>query len=193
MAADPVARWGPREASYMRQALQEAQNAHDRYEVPVGCVVVRGDTVIGRGSNRTNEKRNATRHAELEAVDEILQTAGGDVASVSFSECELYVTCEPCIMCAGALSIINIGKVYYGCANDKFGGCGSVLPVNETGCGECWHSDESVGSGKITSTLEPFFKFPCVSGIMAEEAVELLRRFYVRGNANAPVPHRPLC
>jgi len=72
------------------------------------CVIVRNDQVIGRGSNRTNETRNATRHAELEAIDEIMEKFNGDLNLVNFPECELYVTCEPCIMCAGALSLISI-------------------------------------------------------------------------------------
>eukprot|EP00242_Pyramimonas_sp_CCMP2087_P018590 CAMPEP_0198209872 /NCGR_PEP_ID=MMETSP1445-20131203/17786_1 /TAXON_ID=36898 /ORGANISM="Pyramimonas sp., Strain CCMP2087" /LENGTH=190 /DNA_ID=CAMNT_0043883779 /DNA_START=102 /DNA_END=674 /DNA_ORIENTATION=+ len=184
---EPTELWGEREKAFMQLALKEARKAYERLEVPVGCVIVRQDEVIGRGSNRTNEMRNATRHAELEAIDEILQRVDGDVTKINFSECELFVTCEPCIMCAGALSLINIGKAYYGCPNDKFGGCGSVLPVNDQGCSACW--DES--QPRKQSGLQPNWPFECVGGLMAEQAVDILRQFYVRGNVNAPVPHRP--
>mmetsp|Transcript_27295 Transcript_27295/g.59614 ORF Transcript_27295/g.59614 Transcript_27295/m.59614 type:complete len:189 (-) Transcript_27295:299-865(-) len=179
---------GDRERAFMMMALQEARKAYDRLEVPVGCVIVRNDQVIGRGSNRTNETRNATRHAELEAIDEIMEKFNGDLNLVNFPECELYVTCEPCIMCAGALSLINLGKVYFGCPNDKFGGCGSVLPVHDHGCSVCWEDRRP----STASSLRPHFTFKSVGGLMAEPAVEILRQFYVRGNVNAPVPHRPI-
>lgn len=103
--------WGERELKFMRQALGEAWRAYERQEVPVGCVVVRDGAVVARGSNRTNELRNATRHAELEAVDAMLAASGGDVAAAGFDRCELFVTCEPCIMCAGALSTLRFAKV----------------------------------------------------------------------------------
>jgi tRNA(Arg) A34 adenosine deaminase TadA len=103
--------WGERELKYMRQALGEAWRAYERQEVPVGCVVVRDGAVVARGSNRTNELRNATRHAEFEAVDAVLAASGGDVAAAGFDRCELFVTCEPCIMCAGALSTLRFAKV----------------------------------------------------------------------------------
>lgn len=103
--------WGLRELGFMRQALAEAWRAYDRLEVPVGCVVVRDGVVVARGSNRTNELRNGTRHAEFEAIDAILTAAGGDVLAAGFDRCELFVTCEPCIMCAGALSTMRFAKV----------------------------------------------------------------------------------
>ncbi|KAL9264990.1 tRNA-specific adenosine deaminase TAD2-like protein [Drosera capensis] len=123
---------------FMEMALQEAKQALERLEVPVGCVIVEDGKVIASGSNRTNETRNATRHAEMEAIDFLLerwQRDGLSKAEVAarFSNCALYVTCEPCIMCAGALTILGIKEVYYGCANDKFGGCGSVLSLHSGG------------------------------------------------------------
>ena len=88
--------------------------------------------------------------------------------------CELYVTVEPCIMCAAALARIGIKRVYYGCRNDKFGGNGSILSC---------HSLESMSSDLDTS-------YHVVPGVLENEAVELLREFYSRGNPKAPVPHR---
>lgn len=94
-----------------------------------------------------------TRHAELVAVDALLAQHNGDVSAALLHEyaqltysyidtqqpprCEVYVTCEPCIMCAGALSLLRVRRVVYGCANDKFGGAGSVWNVSEEGCGSC--------------------------------------------------------
>jgi tRNA-specific adenosine deaminase 2 len=90
------------------------------------------------GTNTRNHQ--ATRHAELEAIDTLLAAHGGDAAAAGFACCELYVTCEPCIMCAAALSLLKLRRVVYGCANDRFGGCGSVLDVHAQGvapCGGC--------------------------------------------------------
>ncbi|KAK9735402.1 hypothetical protein RND81_04G203800 [Saponaria officinalis] len=166
--------------TFMELAIKEAKMALERLEVPVGCVIVKDGKVVASGSNRTNETRNATRHAEMEAIDALLQLWQKDGVSQSdvakrFSECVLYVTCEPCIMCAAALSYIGLKEVYYGCANDKFGGCGSVLSLHTTGSGQL-----------IAETT----RFKCTGGIMASEAVSLFQIFYERGNPNAPKPHR---
>ncbi|KAL8150966.1 hypothetical protein V2J09_020774 [Rumex salicifolius] len=160
---------------HMELAIEEAKNALQRLEVPVGCVIIEDGKVIASGSNRTTETRNATRHAEMEAIDALLlqwqrEELSESAVANKFSKCTLYVTCEPCIMCAGALSFLGIKEVFYGCANDKFGGCGSVLSLHL-----------SSGNG-----------FKCTGGIMADEAVSLFRCFYEQGNPNAPKPHRPL-
>jgi tRNA-specific adenosine deaminase 2 len=115
-----------------------------------------GDEILAVGSNRTNLTRNATRHAEFVAVDAVL--AAGHSRAV-FRRCELFVTCEPCIMCAAALRLLGFRKVFFGCRNDRFGGCGSVLPVHD---------------------------FEVSAGLMETEAIELLRSFYSRGNERAP-------
>ncbi|KAH7827261.1 putative Cytosine deaminase [Monocercomonoides exilis] len=91
-----------------------------------------------------------------------------------FQECCLYVTCEPCIMCAAALSIVGINSVIYGCSNDRFGGCGSILSI---------HSGK-YGLGYRSFSVE--------RGLMEKEAIDTFRTFYSRGNPNAPVPHRPV-
>ncbi|RYR30219.1 hypothetical protein Ahy_B01g055035 isoform B [Arachis hypogaea] len=130
----------------MKLAIDQANLAMDALEVPVGCVIVHDGKVVSSGRNRTTETRNATRHAEMEAVDVLLeqwQKNGLSMSEVAekFSNCTLYVTCEPCIMCASALSIL-----------------GSEVPL---------------GKG-----------FKCTGGIMASEAVLLLRTFYEQGNPN---------
>jgi tRNA-specific adenosine deaminase 2 len=135
--------------------LPQAEEALAAKEVPVGCVFVRDNKIIAKARNRTNELRNvspppsskhrtlipktqATRHAELEAIDDILSnpslTPQDDTISgypYLLNDTILYVTVEPCIMCASALRQLGIREVYYGCENGKFGGCGSVLGVNK--------------------------------------------------------------
>ncbi|VAH90470.1 unnamed protein product [Triticum turgidum subsp. durum] len=165
--------------AFMELALDQAKFALDNLEVPVGCVIVEDGKVIASGSNRTNATRNATRHAEMEAIDVLLQewqSIGLDQTLVAdkFAGCDLYVTCEPCIMCASALSILGVREVYFGCPNDKFGGCGSVMSLHES-----LSSDDLTGSQDTRSR-----GFKCTGGIMAEEAVALFRNFYEQGNPN---------
>ncbi|XP_057975132.1 tRNA-specific adenosine deaminase TAD2 isoform X1 [Malania oleifera] len=171
---------------FMELAIQQAKLALNSLEVPVGCVIVEDGKVIASGRNRTTETRNATRHAEMEAIDILLEQwkkngfMESEVAN-KFSKCKLYVTCEPCIMCAAALSILGIKEVYYGCANDKFGGCGSILSLHSS-------NPEPAMSAGVPQQKG----FKCTGGIMASEAVFLFRNFYEQGNPNAPKPHRPL-
>ncbi|KAL4448642.1 hypothetical protein ABPG75_005861 [Micractinium tetrahymenae] len=139
-------KWSDDDVRYMRAALQQACIAMEESEVPVGCVVVRDGRVAATGSNKTNAERNGTRHAEFVAIDSLLAQAGGDPAAAQFHECELYVTCEPCIMCAGALSLLGFRSVTFGCPNDKFGGNGSILSVHATACGGCGSADDNTRS-----------------------------------------------
>ncbi|XP_078167556.1 tRNA-specific adenosine deaminase TAD2-like [Carex rostrata] len=171
---------------FMEFALHQAKCAFDNLEVPIGCVLVEDGKVIATGFNRTSETRNATRHAEMEAIDTLLekwQKCGLNKSQVAqkFSNCILYVTCEPCIMCAMALSILGIREVFFGCANDKFGGCGSILSLHKS------EADNKCSDGASQSK-----GFKCMGGYMADEAVSLLRSFYEQGNPNAPKPHRPV-
>lgn len=125
---------------------RQAEEALAAKEVPVGCVFVKDGEAIAKARNRTNEWRNvssamcvtrcrimnisiiqATLHAELVSLDEILKTH-----SLPLQDVTLYVTVEPCVMCASALRQVGIGKVFYGAGNERFGGCGSVLDVNDT-------------------------------------------------------------
>ncbi|ETW84412.1 hypothetical protein HETIRDRAFT_416106 [Heterobasidion irregulare TC 32-1] len=157
---------------WMEQAMDMAREALAASEVPVGCIFVRDGMVIARARNRTNELRNATRHAELEAIDAILldpELTPGP-ATYPLSNTTLYVTVEPCMMCASALRQMGIKEVFYGCENEKFGGCGSVLGVN----------------GSLPHPRHPAYS--ASSGCCREEAIMILRRFYLTENSNAPAP-----
>ena len=180
---------------WMRAALVEAEGALNRWEVPVGCVVVRDGEVIATGSNRTNELRNGTRHAEFEAIDAILARpeVNNDASAAGFDRCDLYVTCEPCIMCAGALSLLGFRSVTFGCGTDKFGGNGSILAVHESGCHPCGVAAAASSSDAPNdATKNHNGTYPSHGGLFADRAVALLQDFYIRGNPKAPKPHRPL-
>ena len=110
---------------YMRQALELAREAAAEGEVPVGCVIVRGDQVVGRGRNRRQTEKTALGHAELEAIAEACRTLGG----WRLWECTLYVTLEPCPMCAGAIINARIPRVVIGARDEKGGACGSVCDL----------------------------------------------------------------
>ena len=108
---------------YMRQALDLAREAAECGEVPVGCVIVQGDRVVGRGRNRREEKQHTQSHAEMEAIRQANEALG----SWRLDECTLYVTLEPCPMCAGAILNARIPRVYYGARDREMGACGGVL------------------------------------------------------------------
>ena len=107
---------------YMQQALALAREAFDEGEVPVGCVIVRGDEIVGRGRNRREGDKNALAHAEIEAINDACRHLGG----WRLWDCTLYVTLEPCPMCAGAIINARLRRVVYGAADAKAGSCGSV-------------------------------------------------------------------
>lgn len=109
----------------MLRALELAREAAAEGEVPVGCVVALGDRVVGRGRNRRERAKNALAHAELEAIDEACRTLGG----WRLWQCTLYVTLEPCPMCAGAIVNARIPRVVYGASDPKAGACGSVCDL----------------------------------------------------------------
>lgn len=146
---------------FMREALIEANQAFSLGEVAVGCVIVHNNQIIARGGNRTNVENDATKHAELVAFDSM--NASDPEQQQILKNSILFVTVEPCIMCASAIKMLGIPLVVYGCANDRFGGCGSVLSINS----------------EIMPSL-PSFK--CVSGVLEDEAIETLRKFYNRPN-----------
>lgn len=107
---------------YMRQALELARLAMAEGEVPVGCVIVRDGAVVGRGRNRRETAQTALGHAELEAIAQACRTLGG----WRLAGCALYVTLEPCPMCAGAILNARIRRVWYGARDAAFGACGGV-------------------------------------------------------------------
>ena len=102
---------------YMQLALTEAHKAFAMGEVPVGCVIVADGQVIGRGHNLTETLADVTAHAEIQAITAAANTLGGKY----LSQCTLYVTVEPCIMCAGALGWCQIPRVVYGASEEKYG------------------------------------------------------------------------
>ncbi len=139
---------------YMMRAIELAHLSGDEGEVPVGAVVVKNDVVVGTGRNRREYKKNALCHAELEAIDNACKALGG----WRLWQCDLYVTLEPCPMCAGAIINSRIKRVYFGAYDNKAGSFGSVanfnlLPYN--------HKPEIYGGimeQECSSMLSDFFK-----------------------------------
>lgn len=140
--------------TYMTRALELAQKALETGDVPVGCVVAdRDGTIIGEGWNRREANGDALAHAEVEAIRAACARRGG----WNLHGCSLYVTLEPCPMCAGAIVNARIDRVYYGAKDDKAGCCGSVLNL----------------------FMEDFNHHPRVyGGILKEPCAALLRRFF---------------
>jgi tRNA-specific adenosine deaminase 2 len=226
---------------YMQEALKVSKAALKIGEVPVGCVIVLQDhpslpdgesVIVSHGANQVNATRDATRHAEVVAIDRLLtdgistdqlrlppdvgtKAAPGahaipdqvrkareaqwddrwvnvpdesdhwkngygwrnntkpELRSVDiFQYCHLYVTCEPCIMCAAALATVGIKRVIFGCRNDRFGGCGSLLHL---------HTKEKEEKNVCTSK-----GYEITKGVLEQEAITLLRSFYDRENFHAP-------
>jgi tRNA(adenine34) deaminase len=109
--------------AFMREALALARNSGAQGEVPVGAVVVRNGKIVGRGRNRREQDKNALAHAEIEAIDAACRELGG----WRLWECEMYVTLEPCPMCAGAIINSRIRRLVFGAYDAKAGSCGSVV------------------------------------------------------------------
>lgn len=110
---------------YMKEALKQAQKAYALGEVPIGCVIVRDGKIIGRGYNRRNTDKNTLSHAEITAI----RKASRKVGDWRLEDCTLYVTLEPCQMCAGAIVQARIPEVVMGCMNPKAGCAGSILNI----------------------------------------------------------------
>ena len=140
----------------MKLALEQAKLAFKADEVPVGCVFVQNTTkqVVAASHNLTNSFKNASRHCEVNCITEMAEKG-----RVDFKELSLFVTVEPCIMCAHALNLMGVGQVYFGQYNDRFGGCGSVLKSSS---------------------------FEWRGGILEKESLEVLKSFYERGNQRIP-------
>lgn len=110
---------------YMKMALKEAKKAYKLGEVPIGCVIVYQDKIIGRGYNRRNTDKNTLAHAEITAIKKASKVIG----DWRLEDCTLYVTLEPCQMCAGAIVQARIPNVVMGCMNPKAGCAGSILNI----------------------------------------------------------------
>ena len=134
---------------YMNEALALAREAAAQGEVPVGCVIVRGGEIVGRGRNRREELQATASHAEMEAIADANRRLG----TWRLEDCALYVTLEPCPMCAGAIINARIPRVYYGARDRAMGACGGVINlfmerfpntpalvggISEAECRGCW-------------------------------------------------------
>ncbi len=138
---------------WMRAAIALAHEAADDDEVPVGAVIVKGDVIVGSGRNRREHGKDALAHAEIEAIDQACRTLGG----WRLSGCTMYVTLEPCPMCAGAAINARLDAVVYGANDAKAGSCGSVVDLFEL----------------------PYNHHPlCIRGVLKEECTALLTDFF---------------
>jgi len=139
---------------YMKQALKEAEKAYKKLEVPVGAVIVKDGKIIARAHNQKETKTDTTKHAEILAI----QKASKKLESWRLIDCEMYVTLEPCSMCAGAIINSRIKKVYIGAMDEKTGAVGSVLNLFE----------DYTFNHKVEAE----------TGIMEKECQETLKKFF---------------
>ncbi len=140
----------------MEEALALARQALPAEDVPIGAVVVRDGRIIGRGYNQREQLQDPTAHAEMIA----LTAAAGYLGQWRLEGCTMYVTLEPCVMCAGALVLARVERLVYGATDAKAGACGSLFT--------------------ITQDPRLNHRIPTVSGVLAEPAAELLRDFFRR-------------
>lgn len=138
---------------FMREAISQARAAAETGDVPVGAVVVYRGEIIARGCNMRERDRRATAHAELIAIEEACRVRGG----WRLFDCELYVTLEPCIMCAGAVINARINRIIYGARDLRFGALGSLFDANSLGLNH---------------------KLEVTGGVLEDECRELLRSFF---------------
>jgi tRNA(adenine34) deaminase len=138
----------------MYTALTEAEKALDEDEVPIGAVVVHNDRIIGRGYNQTEKLSDPTAHAEMLAIT----AAANHLRSKFLTECEIFVTLEPCIMCTGAMLSARIDTLYFGTFEPKFGACGSIYNLAE--------------DGKTNHTIKVY------NGIYTDESKYLMQKYF---------------
>ena len=138
---------------FMLAALALAKEAAAEGEVPVGCVVVRNGQIVGRGRNRRETAKNALGHAEIEAIGEACSHLGG----WRLWECTLYVTLEPCPMCAGAIINARIPRVVYGAADAKAGSCGSVCNLFDMRYNHRPQVEQGLLEAECAALLQQFF------------------------------------
>lgn len=139
---------------YMNEALKQANKAYKLGEVPIGCVIVYQNKIIGRGYNRRNTDKNTLSHAEITAI----RKASKVIGDWRLEDCTLYVTLEPCQMCSGAIVQARISKVVIGCMNPKAGCAGSIL--------------------NILQMPEFNHQVPIVNGILQEQCSQMLTTFF---------------
>ena len=141
---------------YMKEALAEAEAAGRLGEVPIGAVIVRDGEIIARGHNLTETRKDPTAHAEMNAIRQAAEVLGG----WRLPGCEMYVTCEPCAMCAGALVWSRIEKLYIGAMDPMAGACGSIFDIVE--------------EPRLNHRIQ------VERGVMAEECSQLLKDFFAQ-------------
>jgi tRNA(adenine34) deaminase len=154
------------DTAFMQLALEQAQQAWDLGEVPVGAVVVKDGEVIAVGCNQPISRHDPTAHAEIVA----LRAAAEKLGNYRLPGCELYVTLEPCVMCSGAMMHARLAKVVFGASDPKTGACGSLLNLFEQE--QLNHHTEIVG------------------GVMAEECGAILKNFFAARRAAATAARR---
>ena len=142
------------EVRYMEEALALAAEAAVCGEVPVGCVIVCDGKIVGRGRNKREEEQNALLHAEIIAIEEACRTLG----SWRLNECDLYVTLEPCPMCAGAILNARVGRVFYGAGDTNMGACGGVINLFEEAFGYKPKMYKGMLGDQCAEVLSDFFK-----------------------------------
>ncbi len=141
-------------ADYMRLAIQQASEAFEADEVPIGAVVVHHNKIIGRGYNQVERLKDATAHAEMIA----LSAAFNHIGDWRLEDCYLFSTVEPCTMCAGAAMLSRIKRIVFGASDPKFGACGSIFNVP--------------AEKKLNHRIE------VVSGILSDEISEMMKQFF---------------
>ena len=140
---------------FMKEALKEAQKAYEKDEVPIGAVAVFKNQIIGRGHNQTERLKDPTAHAEIL----VITAAANALGSWRLKNVEIYVTIEPCIMCAGALVLARVKRIIFGGRDEKFGGCGSIFNiVNEKRLNHRIEITEGVLKKESLALLKSFFK-----------------------------------
>ena len=139
---------------YMKKALKEAKKAYDKLEIPVGAIIVKDGKIIARAHNQKETKFDTTKHAEILAI----QKASKKLKSWRLIDCEMYVTLEPCTMCAGAIINSRIKKIYIGASDEKTGAVGSVLNLFDD----------------YKFNHKPEYE----NGILEQECSEILKRFF---------------
>ena len=139
---------------FMDEALALAREAAAEGEVPVGCVITLGERIVGRGRNRRETGKSALAHAEIEAIDEACRTLGG----WRLWECTLYVTLEPCPMCAGAIVNARIPRVVFGASDAKCGACGSVCNLFSMAFNHHPQVESGIRGAECAALLTEFFQ-----------------------------------
>ena len=144
----------PDDVKFMRMALRQAQIAFDFKEIPIGCVIVKDGVVIGKGYNQVEQLKDATAHAEIIAIG----TAASTLDNWRLDGCTLYVTLEPCPMCAGAILNSRVSRIVYGSPDSRFGGCGTTIDV--------------ITGNALKRAVE------VTGGVLADECLGLLKGFF---------------